>query len=112
MLLLSKSLFRAVTVCVNEFMLLNITMSPLVTVSGDGNLRALSLPRLPDVPGARAFQPSSKEKAEERKGRLFGTRTVETVLVPDRARLQGIEAQASASALAALNSALDRLRTR
>jgi hypothetical protein len=56
-----------------------------VTISGDGNLRALSPPRLPDVPGARAYPPSSSDRTEERGGRLVGTRTVETVLVPDRA---------------------------
>lgn len=56
-----------------------------VTVSGDGNVRALTPPRLPEIPGARVFQPTSSDRAEARKGRLQGSRTVETVLVPDRA---------------------------
>lgn len=51
---------------------------------GDGNVRALALPRLPAVPGAKAFEPTGTEEVATRGGRLGGTRTVETVLVPER----------------------------
>ena len=55
-----------------------------VSVSGDGNVRALSLPNLPPFPGARTFQPTTADQLEQRDRRLVGTRTVETVLVPER----------------------------
>jgi hypothetical protein len=54
-------------------------------IRGDGNVRAVVPPRLPEVAGARAFAPASADRAEPRGGRFLGTRTVETVLVPDRA---------------------------
>ena len=56
-----------------------------ITVAGDGNVRAYAPPRLPDLPGARAYQPTTTDRLEDRGGRLFGTRTVEIVVVPDRA---------------------------
>lgn len=55
-----------------------------LTASGEGNVRALALPRLPAVPGARAFEPTVSEAVAPRGTRLAGSRTVETVLVPDR----------------------------
>jgi hypothetical protein len=56
-----------------------------VTVSGDGNVRAIVPPRLPALSGARAYQPATTDRSEVRDGRIYGTRTVETVIVPDRA---------------------------
>jgi hypothetical protein len=53
-----------------------------VEVSGDGNVRALAPPRLPEVPGARRFEPTVADEIAPRAGRLGGSRTVETVLVP------------------------------
>jgi hypothetical protein len=55
-----------------------------VTLSGDGNVRALAPPRLPEIYGARAFPPTITDRTEVRQGRFFGSRTAETVLVPDR----------------------------
>ena len=55
-----------------------------VSISGDGNVRALSAPRLPPFPGARTFQPTTRDEVGQRNRRLAGTRTVETVLVPER----------------------------
>jgi hypothetical protein len=56
-----------------------------VTARGEGNLRALSLPPVPTVPGARRFEPTVSDDVAPRGLRLAGTRTVETVLVPERA---------------------------
>jgi hypothetical protein len=56
-----------------------------VTARGEGNLRALSLPPVPAVPGARRFEPTGSEDVAPRGLRLAGSRTVETVLVPERA---------------------------
>ncbi|BDG02728.1 BatD family protein [Anaeromyxobacter oryzae] len=54
-----------------------------MTVSGDGNVRALSLPKLPAIAGAKAFDPTVTEKAAPRGTRFGGSRTIETVLVPE-----------------------------
>lgn len=53
-----------------------------LTVSGEGNVRTLGPPRLPDVPGARRFESTLSDEVAPRGGRLGGSRTVETVLVP------------------------------
>lgn len=55
-----------------------------VSASGDGNVRALSLPVLAPIAGAKAFQPTATDRAGVRSGRFGGTRTVETVLLPER----------------------------
>jgi len=55
-----------------------------LTATGEGNVRALALPSLPAVEGARAFASTSSEEVTPRGGRLGGSRTVETVVVPDR----------------------------
>jgi hypothetical protein len=52
-------------------------------VSGDGNVRALSPPRVTAIPGTRAF-PSTTQDALDPRRRLSGSRTVETVLVPEQ----------------------------
>jgi hypothetical protein len=54
-----------------------------VTATGEGNVRALSLPAVPDVPGTRRFDPTTSEDLQRRGGRIGGSRTVETVLVPE-----------------------------
>jgi hypothetical protein len=56
-----------------------------VTASGDGNVRALALPGLPGIAGARAFEPTTSEQVAPARGRVAGSRTVETMLVPARA---------------------------
>jgi len=55
-----------------------------VSITGDGNVRALKIPSLPPFPGVRSFQPTTSDRAERRDRRLIGTRTLETVLVPER----------------------------
>ncbi|HEX9401630.1 MAG TPA: BatD family protein [Anaeromyxobacter sp.] len=55
-----------------------------VSASGEGNLRALSLPPLPAIGDARAFEPTESEALRGKGTRLAGTRTRETVLVPER----------------------------
>jgi hypothetical protein len=55
-----------------------------VIASGEGNFRALSLPRLPLIPGARAFEPTLVERRAPGRRRLAGSRTLEAVLVPER----------------------------
>ena len=52
--------------------------------AGDGNVAALVLPPLPALPGTRAFGPTASEVVTRSGGRLGGTRTVETVVVPER----------------------------
>jgi hypothetical protein len=55
-----------------------------LVVSGEGNVRAWSLPRLPPLPGTKAFAASPGERVEPRGGRMQGTRTLETTIVPER----------------------------
>lgn len=55
-----------------------------LTAQGEGNVKAWSLPAVPAIPGARAFAPSSSDKVAPRASRLAGSRSVESVLVPDR----------------------------
>jgi len=55
-----------------------------ITAAGEGNVRALALPRLPAIPGAKAFDPTSSDKVAPKGGRMGGARTLETVLVPER----------------------------
>jgi len=55
-----------------------------VSVSGDGNVRALAPPRVSRLPGTRTFPPVTRDANEKRNGRLFGTRTIETVVVPEQ----------------------------
>lgn len=55
-----------------------------VTAKGDGNVRALALPPVPELPGTRRFEPTQAEKVTTKGGRLGGSRTVETVVVPER----------------------------
>jgi hypothetical protein len=56
-----------------------------LTAQGDGNVKAWSLPAVPALPGLRAFAPTSSDKVAPRSSRISGSRSVETVLVPDRA---------------------------
>ncbi|HET6439746.1 MAG TPA: BatD family protein [Anaeromyxobacter sp.] len=56
-----------------------------MAVSGDGNVRTLSPPHLHLIPGARVFEPTTRDAVVERDRRLAGTRTEETVVVPGRA---------------------------
>lgn len=73
----------------------NATVEPLAVTAGQpvtlrlqaggrGNLRDLQLPRLPVVPGLRAFDATSTDKTNIEQGRVGGTRTVEQLLVPER----------------------------
>ena len=55
-----------------------------VQVSGDGNVRALSPPRVSALPGTRTFPPVTRDATERRNNRLFGTRIIETVVVPEQ----------------------------
>jgi len=54
-----------------------------ITASGEGNVRAWSLPRLPRLAGARAYEPTSSDRVEPRRARVRGARLLETVIVPD-----------------------------
>jgi hypothetical protein len=56
-----------------------------LTVQGEGNVKAWSLPPVPRLPGARTFAPTSSDKVAPRDLRVAGTRTIETVLVPEQA---------------------------
>jgi hypothetical protein len=54
-----------------------------LVAEGEGNVKAWSLPTLPAVPGARAFAPSSSDQLKPHGVKFAGSRTVETVLVPE-----------------------------
>ncbi len=51
---------------------------------GTGNLHAIELPRLPEIPGLRAYDPTSKDKPAITGDRFGGTREVEVVLIGER----------------------------
>ncbi len=55
-----------------------------VTATGEGNVRTLAPPALPALAGARAFASTASEEVTRAGGRLGGTRTIETVVVPER----------------------------
>jgi hypothetical protein len=55
-----------------------------VTVRGEGNVRAWSLPALPPVAGTRRYDPTSSEALKRDGGRVAGSRTVETLVVAER----------------------------
>src|SRR5207237_314437 len=48
------------------------------------NIRDLRLPRLPAVPGMRAYDATTADKQSVERGVITGTRTVEQLLVPER----------------------------
>ncbi|MHB8416516.1 MAG: BatD family protein [Myxococcales bacterium] len=51
---------------------------------GSGNLHALELPRLPAIPGLRAYDPTSSDRSAPNGDRFGGTRKVEIVLIGQR----------------------------
>jgi len=53
-------------------------------VSGKGNVRDVQAPRLPAVPGLRAYDATSTDKNQVDRGQVGGTRSVEQLLVPER----------------------------
>jgi len=54
-----------------------------LTVTGNGNLRSVEPPELPDTPGLRRFDPKMDEKLQTEIAGLRGTKTWEYVLVPE-----------------------------
>lgn len=52
--------------------------------SGRGNVRDLALPRLPAIPGLRAYDATTTDKSQTERGQIGGTRTIEQLLVPER----------------------------
>lgn len=57
---------------------LNLT----VTVTGTGNIKSLPEPKKPDLPSVRFFDSESSVKTETAGGRLAGSKTFKTVMVP------------------------------
>jgi len=55
-----------------------------LVASGRGNLRDLQLPKLPAIPGLRAYDATSTDKTNLEQGRAGGVRTLEQLLVPER----------------------------
>jgi hypothetical protein len=55
-----------------------------LTATGDGNLRALSLPALPPIPGTRAYPATATDATAGQGERFRGSRTLETVIIPER----------------------------
>ena len=56
-----------------------------LTAAGKGNVRNLQLPKLDAIAGVRSYDPTVTEKTTVERGQLHGTRTVEQLLVPERA---------------------------
>jgi hypothetical protein len=54
-----------------------------LVAEGEGNVKSWALPALPALPGARAFAPTSSDQLKPRGTKFAGSRTVETVLVPE-----------------------------
>jgi hypothetical protein len=54
-----------------------------LVAEGEGNVKAWSLPAFPALAGVRAFTPSSSDQLKPRGVKFAGSRTVETVLVPE-----------------------------
>ncbi|HZR07274.1 MAG TPA: BatD family protein [Myxococcales bacterium] len=55
-----------------------------LVASGRGNVRDLRLPKLPEIPGVRAYDATTSDKESIERGRVNGTRTIEQLLVPER----------------------------
>lgn len=55
-----------------------------LVASGRGNLRDLQLPKLPAIPGLRAYDATSNDKTSLEQGHAGGQRTIEQLLVPER----------------------------
>jgi hypothetical protein len=55
----------------------------LVTVSGQGNLRKFSMPRLGAIPGWKTYEPKVEVRIENESG-IAGSRSVEYLLLPER----------------------------
>ena len=51
---------------------------------GRGNVRDLQLPKLPPIPGLRAYDANSTDKSTVEHSQVVGSRTVEQLLVPER----------------------------
>lgn len=56
-----------------------------LTARGEGNVRAWSLPALPPIAGTRRYDPTASDELAPTRGRVAGSRTVETLVVPERA---------------------------
>ncbi len=56
-----------------------------VEVEGDGNVKALPAPALPEIDGVDVFPPSEDAETETRQGVLRGTKRFRWVLIPRRA---------------------------
>ena len=54
-----------------------------LVAEGEGNVKAWSLPPLPAIAGTRAFASTSSDQLKPRGVKFAGSRTVETVLVPE-----------------------------
>ncbi len=65
-----------------------------LVATGRGNVRDLRLPRLPAIPGLRAYDATTTDKEIIEKGLVSGTRTVEQLLVPERTGLMEVPALA------------------
>ncbi len=55
-----------------------------LTATGRGNVRSLSLPRLPAQPEVKAFDPTVGENVAPEGDRFGGSKTIETVVIPAR----------------------------
>ncbi|AKU89990.1 BatD family protein [Vulgatibacter incomptus] len=56
-----------------------------LSASGVGNLRSLELPKLPEIDGMKTFEPTLSDEVTVQRGHFGGRRTLEYVLVPERA---------------------------
>ncbi|MFN7133889.1 MAG: BatD family protein, partial [Myxococcales bacterium] len=55
-----------------------------VVLEGTGNINGVSVPRLPAIPGVRAYDPTTSDKVSVQRGKVGGRRTLEYLLMPER----------------------------
>lgn len=55
-----------------------------ITARGEGNVRTWSPPSLPPIAGTRRYDPTSSVELKPVGGRISGSRTIETLIVPER----------------------------
>ena len=63
---------------------LNQPITLRLTLEGKGNLRNISLPPLPDIPGLKAYEPTTSERLSTSRNLFGGRRTFEYLLMPTK----------------------------
>jgi hypothetical protein len=67
-----------------EKVTLNQPITLRLTLEGRGNLRNIAMPTLPEIPGLRAYEPTSSERLNNSRNLFGGRRTFEYLLMPTK----------------------------